>query len=55
MEIQPVNPESSSKGWMLKGKLQYFGHLMPRVNSLEKKLMLEKIEGKRRKGWQRMW
>ena len=36
-------------------KLQYFGHLMPRANSLEKTLMLEKIEGKRRKGWQSIW
>ena len=39
---------------MLKLKLQYFGHLMPRVHSLEKTLMLGKIEGGRRKGWQRM-
>ena len=39
---------------MLKLKLQYFGHLMQRPNSLEKTLMLEKIEGKRRRGWQRM-
>ena len=38
---------------MLKLKLQYFGHLMPRTDSLEKTLMLEKIEGKRRRGWQR--
>ena len=35
-------------------KLQYFGHLIPRVDSLEKTLMLEKIEGRRRRGWQRM-
>ena len=39
---------------MLKQKLQYFGHLMRRANSLEKILMLGKIEGKRRRGWQRM-
>ena len=39
---------------MLKLKLQYFGHLMQRANSLEKTLMLGKIEGRRRRGWQRM-
>ena len=39
---------------MLKLKLQYFGYLMPRVDSLEKTLMLGKIEGRRRRGWQRM-
>ena len=39
---------------MLKLKLQYFGHLMGRANSLEKTLMLEKIEGRRIRGWQRM-
>ena len=39
---------------MLKLKLQYFGHLMQRINSLEKTLLLGKIEGKRRRGWQRM-
>ena len=39
---------------MLKPKLQYFGHLMQRADSLEKTLMLGKIEGRRRKGWQRM-
>ena len=53
-EIQPVNPESSLKGWMLKLKLQYFGHLMQRVNSMEKTLMLGKIEAKRRRGRLRM-
>ena len=42
------------EGWMLKLKLQYFGHLMQRANSLEKTLMLGKIEGKKRRGWQRM-
>ena len=52
-EIQPVNPKGSLEGLMLKLKLQYFGHLMWRADSLEKTLMLEKIEGKRR-GWQRM-
>jgi len=49
-----INPEYSLKGLVLKMKLQYFGHLMQRVNSLEKTLMLGKIEGKRRRGWQRM-
>ena len=58
-EIQPVNPmeispEYSLEGLMLKLKLQYFGHLMQRTNSLEKTLMLGKIEGRRRKGQQRM-
>ena len=49
-----VNPEYSWEGLMLKLKLQYVGHLMRRTDSLEKTLMLEKIEGKRRKCWQRM-
>ena len=49
-EIQPVNP----KGLMLKLKLQYFGHLMQRTDSLEKTLLLGKIEGGRRRGQQRM-
>ena len=49
-----INPEYSLEGLMLKLKLQYFGHLMRRADSLEKTLMLEKIEGKRRKGLQRM-
>ena len=49
-EIQPVHP----KGLMLKLKLQYFGHLMQSVDSFEKTLMLGKIEGKRRRGRQRM-
>ena len=58
-EIQPVNPkeispEYSLEGLMLKLKLQYFGHLMRRVDSLEKTLMLGKIEGGRRRGRQRM-
>ena len=49
-----INPEYSLEGLMLKLKLQYFGHLMQRANSLEKTLMLGKIEDKRRRGWQRM-
>ena len=54
-EIQPVNPkeinpEYSLEGLMLKLKLQYFGHLMQRADSLEKILMLGKIEGKRKRG-----
>ena len=58
-EIKPVilkqiNPEYSSEGLMLKLKLQYFGHLMQRANSLEKTLMLGKIEGRRRRGGQSM-
>ena len=57
-EIQPVNqsvrPEYSLEGLMLKLKLQYFGHLMQRNDSLEKTLMLGKIEGRRRRGRQRM-
>ena len=49
-----VNPEYSLEGLMLKLKLQYFGHLMQRADSLEKTLMLGKIEGGRRRGRQRM-
>ena len=54
-EMQPVtlkeiNPEYSLKGLMLKLKLQYFGHLMSRTDSLAKTLMLGKIEGRRRRG-----
>ena len=52
--LKEISPGSSLEGLMLKLKLQYFGHLMPRANSLEKTLMLGKIEGKRRRGWQRM-
>ena len=48
------NPEYSLEGVMLKLKLQYFGHLMRMADSLEKTLMLGKIEGRRRRGWQRM-
>ena len=49
-----ISPECSLEGPMLKLKLQYFGHLMQRVDSLEKTLMLEGIEGRRRRGRQRM-
>ena len=49
-----INPEYSLEGLMLKLKLQYFGHLMRRTDPLEKTLMLGKIEGKRRRGRQRM-
>ena len=52
--LKEINPENSLEGLMLKLKLQYFGHLMRRANSLEKTLMLGVIEGKRRRGWQRM-
>ena len=54
-EIQPVHPLGCSlEGLMVKLKLQYFGHLMQRTDTLEKTLMLGKIEGGRRRGWQRM-
>ena len=49
-----INPEYSLEGLMLKLKLQYFGHLMQRVDSVEKSLMLGKIEGRRRRGHQSM-
>ena len=52
--IKEISPGCSSEGLMLKLKLQYFGHLMPRVDSLEKTLMLEGIGGRRRRGRQRM-
>ena len=52
--LEEINPEYSLKGLVLKLKLQYFGHLMQRSDSLEKTLMLGKIEGRRRKGQQRM-
>ena len=52
--LKEINPEYSLEGLMLKLKLHYFGPLMGRVISLEKILMLGKIEGKRRKGWWRM-
>ena len=58
-EIQPVHPKEVSpgcslEGLMLKLNLQYFGHLMGKTDSWEKTLMLGKIEGRRRRGWQRM-
>ena len=52
--LKEISPEYSLEGLMLKLKLQYFGHQMWRTDSLEKTLMLEKIEGRRRRGWQRM-
>ena len=52
--LKEINPEYSLEGLMLKLKLQYFGHLMRRADSLEKTLMLGKIECKRRRGRQRM-
>ena len=52
--LKEVNPEYSLEGLMLKLKLQYFVHLMQRADSLEKTLMLGKIEGRRRRGGQRM-
>ena len=48
--IKEINPEYSLEGFMLKLKLQYFGYLMQRTDSLEKTLMLGKIEGKKRRG-----
>ena len=53
--LKEISPEYSLEVLMLKLKLQYFGHLMWRADSLEKALMLGKIEGKRRRGQQRMW
>ena len=52
--LNEISPEYSLEGLMLKLKLQYFGHLMPRVDSLEKTLMLGGIEGRKRRGRQRM-
>ena len=52
--LKEMNPGISLEGMMLKLKLQYFGHLMRRVDSLEKTLMLGEIEGRRRRGQQRM-
>ena len=51
--LKEINPEYSLEGLMLKVKLQYFGHLMQRTDSLEKTLMLGKIEGRRRRGQER--
>ena len=52
--LKETSPGCSLEGVMLKLKLQYFGHLMRRADSFEKTLMLGKIEGRRRRGWQRM-
>ena len=52
--LKEISPEISLEGMMLKLKLQYFGHLMRRVDSLEKTLMLGGIGGRRRRGWHRM-
>ena len=52
--LKEISPEYSLEGLMLKLKLQYFGHLMRRADSFEKTLMLGKIEGRRRRGQQRM-
>ena len=52
--LKEISPEYSLEGLMLKLKLQYFGHLMWRTDFLEKTLMLGKIEGRKRRGWQRM-
>ena len=52
--LKEINPVYSFEGLMLKIKLQYLSHLMWRAKSMEKTLMLEKIEGKRRRGWQRI-
>ena len=52
--LKEINPEYSLEGLMLKLKLQYFGHLMQRTDSLEKTLRLRKTEGRRRRGRQRM-
>ena len=52
--LKEIHPEYSLEGLMLKLKLQYFGHMVRRANSLQKTLVLEKIEGMRRRGQQRM-
>ena len=52
--LKEINPEYSLKGLMLKLNLQYFGHLTQRTDSMEKILMLGKVESRRRRGWQRM-
>ena len=52
--LKEINPEYSLEGLMMKLKLQYFGHLMQRADSLEKTLMLGKIKGKKKRGQQRM-
>ena len=53
--LREINPEYSLEELMLKLKFQYSGHLMWTANSLEKALMLGKTEGRRKRGWQRMW
>ena len=52
--LKEISPDCSSEGMMLKLKLQYFGHFIRRVDSLEKTLMLGGVGGRRRRGWQRM-
>ena len=52
--LKEINPKYTLEGLMQRLKLQYFGHLMGKADSLEKTLMLGKIEGRRRRGWQRM-
>ena len=52
--LKEISPEYSSEGLMLKLKLQYFGHVMQKTDSFEKTLMLGKIEGRGRRGWQRI-
>ena len=52
--LKEISPEYTLEGLLLKLKFQYFGHLTRRTDSLEKTLLLEKIEGRRRRGWQRM-
>ena len=52
--LKEISPDYSLEGWMLKLKLQYFGHPMRRTDSMEKNLMLEKTEGGKRRGRQRM-
>ena len=54
VHLKEISSEYSLEGLVLKLKLQYFGHLMQRTESLEKTLMLGKIEGRRRRGWQKM-
>ena len=54
VHLKEISPECSLGGLMLKLKLQYFGHLVQRADSFEKTLILGKIEGRRRRGWQRM-
>ena len=53
--LKEISPEYSLEGLMLKLKLQYFGHMMQRTDSLEKTLLPGKLESRRRRGWQRMW